>query len=84
MSGDGVAVAGDSVVLLQSSAKARTAAIPEHAASVHRAWRWFVAIPHSASSPRLPLDLQTLHLYHTSVLTNCSSAVIRPVFVVPR
>jgi hypothetical protein len=41
MSGDGDAVAGDSVVLLSSSAKARTAAIPGYAASVRRAWHCF-------------------------------------------
>jgi hypothetical protein len=70
MSGDGVAVAGDLVVLLSSSAKARTAAIPALAASVQRAWRYaLLSRQLSASSPRLPsINCELLRLLSYSKL----------------
>jgi hypothetical protein len=70
MSGDGVAVAGDLVVLLSSSAKARTAAIPALAASVQRAWRYFLLSRQlSTSSSRLPsINCELLRLLSYSKL----------------
>jgi len=74
MSGDGVAVAGVLVVLLSSSAKARTAAIPEVAASV----RWLgaafptnSALPHDYSSVS---HIASLKVLETPILSPPPSA----------
>ena len=79
MSGDGVAVAGVSVMLLSSSAKARTAAIPEVAASVRGLGTTSStnsALPHDYSSVSNIASLRGLETATSSLPLNPSPLMI--------